>query len=104
MVMDPSLATGVKPWIISMTLGSKVFSRSFQGLLLLAMAVLLSACEKPIQESVQRGYRGPGMVNTTPTPWKKTLKSTRRRLSCQQAIHPAPKLRRSTKTSRSWVI
>ncbi len=45
----------------SMT-GSKILRRGFHGVLLILMAMLLSACEKPVQESVQSGYRGTGMV------------------------------------------
>ena len=33
----------------------------FKGLAL-ASVVLLSACERPVMDSVQRGYRGTGMV------------------------------------------
>ena len=46
----------------SMTTGMHAFRKGFQGLLLLVVALLLSACERPPMESVQRGYRGTGMV------------------------------------------
>jgi len=46
----------------SMTSGMHAFRKGFQGLLLLVVALLLSAYERPPMESVQRGYRGTGMV------------------------------------------
>jgi len=46
----------------SMTTGMLAFRKGIQGLLVLVVALLLSACERPPMESVQRGYRGTGMV------------------------------------------
>ena len=89
----------------SMTTGMLAFRKGIQGLLVLVVALLLSACERPQMESVQRGYRGTGMVQIyNPTTLKKTLKNMRRLLHCLQATHQALKLRRFTKTSRSWAI
>lgn len=38
------------------------FSRRWGSLFLLALLTLLSGCERPFMESVQRGYRGTGML------------------------------------------